>query len=694
MHPVIPHEGGVGKELARKIHDVWAKEAARNGIAMAGFEPEAPLQQRIAWALTQGLKIAGILARQSTKMQNSIEVQACDNAAFAARDRLYPAPEYACADIVTGRKSGRQGLDRMRAILEAKCVQVLLVYKVSRLFRSAHKGYAFIQENVVECGLRAVSISQGIDTDNKETWKTLTLINGLSDEMLLTTIADHVRSGLASLFTQGFVVGALTVGYDAVEVPGGTPTKLGRPRRMPRVNSEVARFIIQAFESIRDGMPIRRAWRQWLANGGPSDRRSRSSVMSYVAFRRLLSNPRLTGRWAFGKRRNQWLSKKDYCSQIDVADTEVRVVISEELRILSDELYFAVQKRLAELKKGPRGPKKKRDVQLWDVVTDCFFCAACSAGGELVRFYQAGAAGEGMRCKHYTLCPCLTIVRRKEAVNAVCEKLAELLAQDAELIERVVARARQIDAAGDETVQAELAAVQRKLMALQRKVDDLLELAGEGTDEERARIKALVRAARAEAAGLEHRRAELRQALALQDAVITPEQVRAVLEDLGALLRDGAAGRLGADVVFRAGAVFRALVGGRIMVEVERRTSRKRSNVTGRFAPDLIRAVQAGLGDGRELSQSAATEARVWLRKPPRMDGLADRVHQLLDLKDHSYRSAAKVLNDAGIKINSGGVWQSYRRYYEMIGKPVPDRPYNNGRPREVHGPISQEPAT
>jgi len=101
-------------------------------------------------------------------MQHSIDSQIRENTQKAVTKRCYAAPEYICVDIQTGRKSNRDGLNRMRQLLEQKVIEVLLVYKVSRLFRSAHQGFAFLQEHVVEKGLRAVSVSQGIDTDNKE----------------------------------------------------------------------------------------------------------------------------------------------------------------------------------------------------------------------------------------------------------------------------------------------------------------------------------------------------------------------------------------------------------------------------------------------------------------------------------------------------------------------------------------------
>ena len=95
----------------------------------------------------------------------------------------------------------------------------------------------------------------------------------------------------------------------------------------------------------------------------------------------------------------------------------------------------------------------------------------------------------------------------------------------------------------------------------------------------------------------------------------------------------------------------------------------------------MIRAVEADA----ELSPGQVPpveEVTVWLRKPPRVDALAERVHQLIDEEGLSHRDTAKRLQQEGHNVNSGNVWYSYRRFYEMRGQTPPKLPYNNGRKR------------
>ena len=434
---------------------------------------------------------------------------------------------------------------------------------------------------------------------------------------------------------------------------------------MPGVYPEVGELIRQHYIWARDGMPIREGWRRWVEAGGPCDPRSTLGYMSYSAYRRMLSNPRYTGRFAFGRTRSVWSCKRDYAVQVLQPDTEVVISQCEELRIVDDELFLAVQRRLTELKLGPRGPKKRKNLALWDLLTDLFHCAECN-----VRFYYWGAKGLGMSCKHDKLCPCHTTVNRRVAVRAVCDKLAALLRQNHALIEDVV-------------LCREKAVIETKILALSNKISDLLELAGQGTEADRKTIKARVLAAQSDRATAEIELIRIRRALGEGTATITPERVREILTNLPELLEAGADGRLGPEMVYRAASAFRQLVGDRIWVHVERRPGRKRTNVRAIFRPTLLQAVAGVLGVSTS-TESVVEEVEVWLRKPPQRDLLANRAYQLIDVERRSYRDAAVVFQSEGhTAINSGVVWQLRQRYYEMIGQPAPKLPYNNGGRRK-----------
>src|SRR6516162_3434862 len=115
----LPSEGAAGDNLRRQAHQTWMEAAGKAGVDLRGFRPDAPLAERLAWARGQGLEIATVLSRFSSKLQHSTHSQVQENVAFAAWHRMYPAPEYLCVDeAISGRKTRRDGLDRCKLILK------------------------------------------------------------------------------------------------------------------------------------------------------------------------------------------------------------------------------------------------------------------------------------------------------------------------------------------------------------------------------------------------------------------------------------------------------------------------------------------------------------------------------------------------------------------------------------------------
>ena len=150
---------------------------------------------------------------------------------------------------------------------------------------------------------------------------------------------------------------------------------------------------------------------------------------------------------------------------------------------------------------------------------------------------------------------------------------------------------------------------------------------------------------------------------------------------MATLLKAAATGDLGDEAIYEALSVFGLLTGERIWVTVEPRPKRKQTNVRGEFRPRLIAAATERTGAAPRENQPGDSVS-VWLRPPPRLDVIAERVHQLIDEQGLSHRETAKQLQREGHNVNSGNVWYSYRRWYEMQGLPMPNVRYNNGKKR------------
>jgi site-specific DNA recombinase len=668
--PELATEGGADLALRRKAHQWWLEAARVAGVDLSLFDPDATLESRIAWTLGVGLLIATVYTRFSGKNQHSTDDQARAVVLFAARNAMYVPPELICTDeATTGRRIRRVGLDRLKAILKARRATVMLVFKASRLFRQAGEGFRLIKEHVVEEGLRAISVSQNIDTDDRRSWKMQLLLHGLADEMLLDAIADHCREGLIGLFLKGWSVGAHGVGYQAVLIPGAPPTNLGKPRTGPAVHAETVKLIVKHAGWLLAGMKAAEGARRWRAANGPYDPRSTVGKMTDRSYRRLFSNVRLTGRWEYGRKRNQWSSKRDANHPELQPDSEVNTFLCEELRILPDSTFLALQQVLSPLGRPARDRRAARTKALHDLVTDVFHCPHCDR-----RYHACGAECRLMKCPGID-CQHRVTVDRPRAVAAVVAKLGELLGQDHDLIEWVVTATARLDEEGDEQAVAEIAEVQRKVEASTRKIADLDDRAGDGTDEDRAETKAKVRAAQAERSGHRITLERLRRAAAGRRQV-RPDEVRHALAEFATVLAAAADGRLGEEEIFRAATIFRRLIGGRVTVLAGPRARRRHPEVRGEFTPALLESLAEEVGIPIAATGPTPSPVSVWLRRPP-IDGLAEEARRLHEDEHMTFKQIGKLWGQS-----SSPAFRAYHRYYEMIGQPAPPSTAKHGRAR------------
>jgi DNA invertase Pin-like site-specific DNA recombinase len=668
----VPGLGSPDPDLMKYTKTTWVDAATKAGISLVGFDPEGPFDARVAWARSAGLTIATIYARYSTDMQDSVEDQTRPCLDWATKNKMYVPPELLSVDrAAKGRKAHRAGLERLKAILKGRHATTLIVFAMSRLFRQAYKGFQFIREEVVEEGLRAVSMN-GLDTDDKKTWRLKMLMFGFIDEQLLETIAQHVTQGLVGLFLDGYVTGAIPVGYYAKEVPGGKLTRRGLPRREPAVKEEIAAKIVEHYTLVAEGKCLNECWKKWRAEVGAYDPRSTTKNMSYGAYRRLLSRIAYIGVWQFGRKKNVWSDKRDSLKQEVQADEDVKLFRCEHLRIVTDELYWQVQRRLDGLKTGAKPRRPASDRRVWDMVVDVFECDACKH-----RFYTCGPFSRHMHCPNVD-CLSKAMVNRQVAVTLVTQKLSQILAADSSLAPQIVEAMTSIKLDAD--LDGQLEARPRQIKKLTQKIDDLLELAGEGSDQDRAQLKAKIAAVRAERTTHELELSRLKNLDRQKKCGVTPETVTAALQDLTSLLTavDGA----DTATVQKAVDIFRALVGNRIRVVVEQRPGRKRCSVKGCFTVDLVGALWNKLDLVATPPPCTAPPFETWLRKLPRVDRLADEVQVLYDVEKMSFPEINDLMEAKyQEKIGSGNCCASYRRWYNARGLPLPPRRVLMGRP-------------
>lgn len=672
----LPQEGAIRLELFPIISNSWMEFAAAAGIDMNGFPREGTLPERLAWARGQGLSIGLILTRYSTKDQDSTEAQATECLKGAVQKQIYVPPEYVCADEgVSGRKMNRAGLDRARQILSANQVDALLIYKVSRLFRKASRGYQFFEEELVEAGLRGICVSQGIDTANTAHWKLLMQVHGMTDEMFLATTADHVLSGMEQAFRQGDVIGALNVGYKGVEILGARLTAKGKPRQKIAIDESVADQIRQHYQRAADGLPLREGWRKWNEEVGLADCRSNLKRMSYHAYRRLLANSRYKGEFSFKRMKNVWRSKKDSVSQVPRPPEEVLTIQFEHLRIVDELLFQQVQQRLNSQKTGPKKRRSGRKVQLWDLVHQYFICPYCNRG-----FQMWGNHGLGMHCKSDLHCPHPVSLDRQTAVIRVCNELTDMLQQDTEMLTAVISEVQQQDPHEVQKLRERLDDLQRQEATFTRNLRRLTDLIRQVSDDQLAELSEEYRRATAERSRVQQDKLQLAQALNAPLKVFSAGDVRQVLRHLTNLLIDAAAGRLGEDQVHRAAELFAALVNQRIEVHAESRPGRHWVLVRGRFVPALLSTIRQELGDPRIDAPPQVEPKEIWLRSPPLRERIADEAQRLIDREGLNASEAAAILSEKYEPLSPDVVRLARKRWYELQGLTAPKLPHWKAR--------------
>ena len=535
---------------------------------------------------------------------------------------------------------------------------------VTRWFRSLHKGLKFIKEDVDECGVRAISIAENLDTAGKD-WGDMLALNLLVGEKQVRALPYFVRMGQSALFAAGYQIGACPLGYRPVAVADGV-TKLGKPRTRPEIVPEVAELIVRHFELVAGGTPIAEGCRIWNRDIAALpeevrkyaiDPRAGSGMMRPEAYRRLFKRRQYLGEWVYGRKRNKWLDRRDQVVQVDAPEHEVGRQRWEHLRIVSDELWARVEARLAGETRGRHGPRIGREPLLSSFLPALCRCTAC---GHI--FHQYGR--KYMNCPNSKIdkCDAWGTVDRESALQAIIAVLRSQILADDELIGRIVAASREFDSRDAGSVEGELAGLERAV----KRQDNVIALiegsAGDVLDDDaRQRHKQ----ATMEKARLKSQIATLKERRSQDCRPVTEEEVRAILADFDQLLQAAGENKLRADGRQRALSLIRVLVGGHIEVSFERVFGVRRAFGRGRFKPALL----AAINQQRKLYGDGAPEeewVEVSFRRLPRYARIAGEVYRL-------HVEEGVPLSEIGkrFQCTAGHAWGALAYWHESHGLEV-----------------------
>ncbi|MFO0821514.1 MAG: recombinase family protein [Pirellulales bacterium] len=664
------------EDLRREQKALLDKTASEIDAIAAEFHAKLPREK--------AQTIGAMYARYSSRFQDSIadQVRTVFEAAYA--QGIFIPREHVFFDMaVRGWKDRRPGLTALRQVIRQKAIQVFLVFSTSRLFRRTYKAMQFVEEEIVDRGIRGIFLKSNLDTANGENWRTMFQLLAAMDEAMVRMYGSHVQAAHEGLFIRQMVCTSLPLGYTGEEVPGEL-TKRQRPRRRIVIDAEARPWIERIFQwYVGDSKSLDQIARELNdAPDAPVPNKSFTGLWTHGLVRKVLLNPAYRGCWSYGSKQTKWSSERDYSLQVP-REKPLKTSQFEDLRIISDELWYRAQRLLAgERSKSGRSPKDGQRKWQPQLLRGLFICP--EHGRQLV---AGGRRGQILFCP---LCrsikaaerPVFTNLRRSLALRLTCQALAELVRADEELGTRIIA-ACQREA---ESVQQSDPELPKRLRQQAAKLLSTIEFnrrnPGE-TDEEQRQTQQLLKDLRRQHTEIQAQLADCEAASKAATAVPTPEEITGLLSELGDMLT--AAASADTEQEMRAARrIIDELTCGRI--EVFQMGERKRGGgwLQGRFTVDVV-AVAAGRLAGLQLPKDETSGRQVVIdyRAPRAIDELAEQAKRLWDEK-LLHRQIAERMGSP-----SSYVTKLIHHWFDSRGLPRPD---GRGRRASLPGKQTETP--
>jgi len=598
--------GKTSEAKRKQLHDETM--AAADRIAA---EAHAKLPRSMATA------IGAIYVRFSTLFQDSAPDQIRELFQFAVENKIFVPREYVFFDLgVRGYKNQREGLDQLRAVLGAKKVQVLLLFATNRLFRKVYLTLQFVEQTAVEKDIRCVFVKSGVDTADKDRWRTNLHMRAMMDEFQVGVNAEHIRSALEGMFLEGLVRGTLPPGYKGEPIPGKL-TKRKRPRCRIVIDPEEEKIIVLIFEwFVRDRLsrseiaqklnaipdvPLPRKSKRW-------NRNSVTAVLKRTEYR---------GLWKFSVIEKTFLPSKDYARQTP-REKPLNEATFEKLRIISDALWFGAQARLPKDNCIPgRKAKNEESDPARRVLSGLLWCP------EHDRPMRAWSAyGKYLGCPHCATLepqsrPLFSKPPRTVVLRLLCERLEALIRQDGNLVDNIIAACQEHAAAIQRPDPSVIATLEKSASDLARKIEFNMRNAGE-TEEDEKEIAAVLRSLRQERKSIQDQLGLLKAMASKPVRVPDRAEVQSMLDNFAAILQRAAGSQLDDRAIVRD--VLQTLTGGRIDMHQQGQRKNMRGWLQGRFTIRLLDVLVQKASGTHLTTAREGTDVVIDFRRPRKSD--------------------------------------------------------------------------
>jgi len=460
---------------------------------------------------------AAIYCRVSTESQEAegtspqTQVEAC---LAYCKSKGYDVV-YRFSEAYSGLSLERPELDKLRELVRAEAIDVLVCYSLDRLTRDPGHGVILTQE-LEKHGVRLETVTE--DVDNTELGKLITYIRGYASKLEAEKIRERTMRGKRARAKEGRMSGAFhrTYGYDYVKV-----SQKNGGRRV--VNETETSWVRKMFQwLVNEGLSTNAITYRLRALNVPS---KSGKIWSRRSVQTILKNPCYTGKtYAFTTAKGR--------QQFTRPQTDWIEIPSVTPAIISQDLFDAAQRQLrVNQEKSPRNCKHE---YLLRGHIKCRRCGRSYVGGMSVNVRSGKPHAQLFyRCigKKKMFAPverCRNKGWSAKRLEAMVWAELEHYLSNRDLILNELEKQRR-DANQQGVFEAELQQVERQLKAIDREQRQLLQWALKGfpSDQVEAENRRLNKARETLAA----RRIELESQLkASQDAVVSIPKLESFIE--------------------------------------------------------------------------------------------------------------------------------------------------------------------
>ncbi len=322
-----------------------------------------------------------IYARYSSDLQrpSSIadQIRKCEE---FGRDQGWTKDGVYSDEAVSGVSTERPELQRMLAAAFSahRPFDVILVDDTSRISRSLSDAVQLF-EKLRFAGVRVIAVGQGIDTWSEQADVLLT-VHGLVDSLYVKELAKKTHRGLEGAFLRGLHAGGRCFGYRNVPVEGGVRLE---------IDEREAAVVRRIFAMSAHGMSLKTIAATLNAEKVPPPRPRATSLHATwapTAIREMLRRDLYSGRVIWNRSRFIKVPGTNKRVARPRPRSEWRMSDRPDLRIISDELWTAVQARKTRMQElyGGRQGLFNRSASSGNLLTGFLKCGCCGANMVIV----------------------------------------------------------------------------------------------------------------------------------------------------------------------------------------------------------------------------------------------------------------------------------------------------------------------